>query len=136
MRVVEIMDLYGDGEKVGLVTFKDDETKLKMRLAKDFDEPVFPFFEKEILNLVDKKKKSLEGTEVIVNGKTTVMIKDGKKYIAKPEAGEKFDVEKGILVCLAKASGYKTSDILELIDRIQFQPKKVSDNKKKTNKKK
>lgn len=76
-----------------------------------------------------KKKKKLP--KVVVNDKTVVLIADdGKKYFSRPEKGEKFDLEKGVLVCLAKYAGFTTSDILEIVEKAQIQPKK-SKNKKK-----
>lgn len=72
---------------------------------------------------------------VVFEGKTTVLITDKGKYIATCEKGDKFDREKGLLVCLAKANGYSTSDILELLENANEKATKAEREKAKRRKK-
>ena len=79
------------------------------------------------LNIVDKSDRKIE--KVIFQDNTTILIDNfGDKYIAKPEKGEKFDEEKGLLVCLAKFNGISTTQILSLLDSAI---RKTSKNEKK-----
>lgn len=58
-------------------------------------------------------------TRVEFRGSATILYKDGKKFVAKCDKNEKFDKEKGLYVCLAKAAGYKFGDIQKLLDNAQ-----------------
>lgn len=62
--------------------------------------------------------------DVYVNNDTTVLKRNGKTYISRPEKGEKFDLEKGVMVCLLKSCGYSTSDILKLVNDAKIQKSK------------
>lgn len=53
--------------------------------------------------------------KVIFNGKATVLIKDGKKYVSKCKDGDAYDKEKGLLLCLAQANGISYKDLQEMI---------------------
>lgn len=59
--------------------------------------------------------------KLIFRGSATILIKDGKKYVAKCEAGDTYDREKGLLVALAKANGYKFQEIQEMIANAEIQ---------------
>ncbi|WP_438848103.1 hypothetical protein [Anaerocaecibacter muris] len=66
----------------------------------------------------------IRGMRVIFNNPTTILIVNGKKYIAKAH-NEEFDEEKGLLMCLAKASGYTHANLKALLKSAQRQvPKK------------
>lgn len=65
----------------------------------------------------------IRGMRVIFNKPTTILIVGDKKYIAKAH-DEEFDEEKGLLMCLAKASGYTHADIKKLIKSAQRQEKR------------
>mgnify|MGYP003291453905 CR=1 FL=1 len=67
------------------------------------------------LNTKGNAKGVLEKAKVIFQDKNTVLRVGNEVYVAKPEKGEKFDKEKGLLVCLIKALGVTTSDFLELM---------------------
>lgn len=70
--------------------------------------------------------------EIYVNDGVTVMKVGDKVYKATPEKGERLDVEKGVLVCIAKYCGFSTTDILKLVDKANIQkPKKTVKSKKK-----
>lgn len=70
--------------------------------------------------------------EIYVNDGVTVMKVGNNVYKATPEKGEYFDVEKGILVCIAKYCGFSTTDILELVEKVNIQKtKKTVKSKKK-----
>lgn len=70
--------------------------------------------------------------EIYVNNGVTVMKVGTKVYKATPEKGERLDVEKGVLVCIAKYCGFSTTDILKLVDKANIQkPKKTVKSKKK-----
>lgn len=63
--------------------------------------------------------KSTDNMRVEFSGSATILYKYGKKYVAKCDKDEKFDKEKGLYVCLAKAAGYKFDDIQKLLDNAQ-----------------
>lgn len=65
----------------------------------------------------------IEGMRVIFNDPTTILIANGKKYISKAH-DEAFDEEKGLLMCLAKASGYTHANLKTLLKGAQRQTKK------------
>ena len=105
----------------------------------------FPFTEDEIVDFSDWNpfttgcfplvpKKEKKEAQVYVNGDVTTLKVGDKVYHSRPEKGEKFDLEKGILVCIAKASGYSTSDVLKLRENAKQHRKVAKKNTK--NKKK
>lgn len=51
---------------------------------------------------------------VIFNPPATILIRNGKKYISKAH-DEEFDEEKGLLMCLAKASGITHLELKRMI---------------------
>lgn len=61
--------------------------------------------------------------KLIFRDNATILIKDGKKYVAKCEAGDTYDREKGLLVALAKANGYNFKEIQEMITNAEIQGK-------------
>lgn len=66
----------------------------------------------------------IRGMRVIFNKPTTILIVGDKKYISKAH-DEEFDEEKGLLMCLAKASGYTHANLKALLKSAQRQvPKK------------
>ena len=66
----------------------------------------------------------INGMRVIFNNPTTILLVGDKKYIAKAH-DEEFDEEKGLLMCLAKASGYTHANLKALLKDAQRQtPKK------------
>ena len=53
--------------------------------------------------------------KVYINGNTVVLkFKNGDSKVAKCHPKDKFDLEKGILLCLAQENGYTYKDIAEL----------------------
>lgn len=59
--------------------------------------------------------------KLIFRDNATILIKDGKRYVAKCEAGDTYDREKGLLVCLAKANGITFNDIQEMLNNAEVQ---------------
>lgn len=52
---------------------------------------------------------------IFENGYTIILDSEGNKFMSRPEKGEKFDEEKGLLVALAKYDGHTTTEIQELL---------------------
>lgn len=53
--------------------------------------------------------------KVYINGNTVIVkFKNGDSKVAKCHPKDKFDLEKGILLCLAQENGYTYKDIAEL----------------------
>lgn len=77
------------------------------------EENVF-YWSFEMVEPIDKDK-------LIFRDNATILIKDGKKYVAKCEAGDTYDREKGLLVALAKANGYNFNDIQEMLANAEIQ---------------
>lgn len=66
----------------------------------------------------------------------TAMLKVGDQiFLAKPESGERFDAEKGLLVCLLKAIGIRPSEYMEILNRAVFKKTKQEHNEIKCDKK-
>ena len=82
---------------------------------------------------ITKEGNKSRESQIFVNGDVTTLKVDGKVYHSRPERGEKFDLEKGILVCLAKSCGWSTTDILKLKENAKIHRKveKKANNKKK-----
>ena len=82
---------------------------------------------------ITKDENKSREPQIFVNGDVTTLKVDGKVYHSRPEKGEKFDLEKGILVCLAKSCGWSTTDILKLKENAKIHRKveKKANNKKK-----
>lgn len=81
---------------------------------------------------VSASKNLNDKAEIYINNGATVMKVGDKVYKATPEKGERFDVEKGVLVCIAKYCGFSTTDILKLVEKANIQkPKKTVKSKKK-----
>jgi hypothetical protein len=77
-----------------------------------------------------KKKHTAE--EIVYNGKVyqqgkrTVLKVGNDVFMSEPEKGEKFDAEKGLLICIVKAMGMKTTDFLYLAKTVKNVTKKKS----------
>ena len=80
------------------------------------------------LSSARRKNPKLDDTKVIYQDDVTVLKTNGKVYTAKPEKGEKFDKEKGLLICLVKALGLTTSDVLKLVDKAEVKKSKGKAN--------
>lgn len=75
----------------------------------------------------------LKAEKVIFNKNTTIFIDDdGEKYTSRPY-DEKFDEEKGLLMCIAKANGYTHNDIKRLLHNATRRTERVEETKKNTN---
>ena len=79
---------------------------------------------------IAKDENQSKKPQVYVNGDVTTLKVDGKVYHSRPEKGEKFDLEKGILVCLAKSCGWSTTEILKLKETAKVQRKCEKKKKK------
>ncbi len=58
---------------------------------------------------------------IIFRDNATILIKDGKRFVAKCCDGDTYDKEKGLLVCLAKAHGYTFNDLQEMLKGAEMQ---------------
>lgn len=56
------------------------------------------------------------GRVFVQDGDTVLRVGD-RVFKARPESGERYDAEKGLLVCLVKAMGLTTSDVIEMLDK-------------------
>lgn len=59
--------------------------------------------------------------KLIFRDNATILLKDGKRYVTKCQAGDTYDREKGLLLCLAKANGYTYNDICEMLNNAENQ---------------
>lgn len=64
---------------------------------------------------------SISPDRIIFRDNATILIKDGKRYVAKCCDGDTYDREKGLLVCLAKAHGYTFNDLQEMLKGAEMQ---------------
>lgn len=63
--------------------------------------------------------------KVYFQSKRTVLKIGEDVFMSTPEKGEKYDPEKGLLICLMKAMGMTTSDFLKLYERAKDVSKKT-----------
>ena len=68
-----------------------------------------------------KMVEPISEPKLIFRDNATILIKDGKKYVAKCEVGDTYDREKGLLVALAKANGYNFKEIQKMIANAEIQ---------------
>ena len=83
------------------------------------------FWSPKMFEPISKLKEKL-----IFRDDVTILIKDGKKYVTKCDKNDTYDREKGLLVVLAKANGYKYNDIQEMLKNAETQNKKVREVKR------
>lgn len=78
------------------------------------DRDLFDALYRGIYSLKPKEERRIDRV-IFENGVTVIVDNFGNRYISRPEKGEKYDEEKGLLVALAKYDGHTTSEIQELI---------------------
>lgn len=71
----------------------------------------------EMVEMIEKRGKG----KLIFRDNATILLKDGKRYVTKCQAGDTYDIEKGLLLCLAKANGYTYNDIYEMLNNAEYQ---------------
>ena len=65
--------------------------------------------------------------QVIFKGnKTTLKTENGKEIISKCSENDKFDKEKGVLMCIAKKAGYEYQDIKNLIENSETEQETIT----------
>lgn len=73
-------------------------------------------FDSKKMHYYEGVRSSKHIVNVIFENNHTIIVDNfGNRYISRPEKGEKFDEEKGLLVALAKYDGHSTTEILELL---------------------
>ena len=87
----------------------------------------------EEINKVKAKRSLVDNCEVYVNLSEGVpVLKHGNSvYKAKAEKLSEFDIEKGVMICLLKAVGIRTSDYLKVLEGVKFSSKykKIANSK-------
>jgi len=74
------------------------------------------YFDSKKMHHYEGVRSSKHIVNVIFENNHTIIVDNfGNRYISRPEKGEKFDEEKGLLVALAKYDGHSTTEILELL---------------------
>lgn len=101
-----------------------------------FDALAYSLSRQPIIIANHKAEHIKKHAKVIYQDDVTVLKTNGKVYTSKPEKGDKFDPEKGLLVCLVKALGLTTSDVLDLYGRAVTKKSKRKANIIKQDKKK
>lgn len=61
-------------------------------------------------------KQIVEHGKVFLQDKRTVLRIGDDVFMSTPEKGEKYDAEKGLLICIMKAMGMSTSDFLKVFE--------------------
>ena len=81
------------------------------------------------IDAVELELNALDGIEKIIRQGDTVVLVDasGKRYVARPEPNEKFDLEKGLMCVLLKYFGVSTTMVQELLAKVNV---KEGTNKK------
>lgn len=71
--------------------------------------------------------KKIEEEKIIFKGnKTTLKTENGKKIISKCSENDKFDKEKGVLMCIAKKAGYEYQDIKNLVENSKTEKETIT----------
>jgi hypothetical protein len=100
----------------------DSEAKKKLARSYFTEEALFPMFPDEVCN-----DSELEIVGIWQSGnRTALKLADGTTYRARPEAGDKFDPEKGVMMCLLKACGISSTDFLEVLKRVEVVKPEIS----------
>ena len=95
----------------------DEVAKHKLARAFFTEEHIFPFFADDIC---DSNEVVLDIANIWQSGdRTALKLANGETYRAKPEAGDKYDPEKGVMMCLLKACGISSSDFLEIMKMVE-----------------
>lgn len=79
--------------------------------------------DRQIIKCEDMKENKIIN-KLIFRDNATILIKDGERYVAKCCEGDTYDREKGLLVCLAKASGYTFDDLQRMLEDAEDQGNK------------
>jgi hypothetical protein len=110
---------------------KYDKIQMEEEEMNDFlDSFVYSLCFKDWLKVPEKTKKTqtrqLKKIEDVkemslfyIDNKTMLTVGENV-YTAEPEKGEKFDAEKGFLICFAKAMGFSTTDILRIMNTARY----------------
>jgi len=79
-----------------------------------------------------RRQLAIRNGKVFLQGDKTVLKVGDDVYVAKCEKGDKYDLEKGLMVCIMKAFGFGTKDFLHLFENAKGQPYKepVKNSKK------
>lgn len=80
-----------------------------------------------VADLLCRSGVPLENAKVIFNPPCTILIANGKKYIARTH-NEDFDEEKGLLMCIAKANGITHLQLKRMIKGAQRPQKKTTNH--------
>lgn len=75
----------------------------------------------------DEMIKCKVNEQVIFKGnKTTLKTENGKEIISKCSENDKFDKEKGVLMCIAKKAGYEYKDIKNLVENSKTEKETIT----------
>lgn len=95
----------------------DLEGKRKLARAFFTGEALFPMFPDEVC---DDNEKEITIVGIWQSGdRTTLKLSTGETYRARPETGDKYDPEKGVMMCLLKACGISSSDFLKVMSTVE-----------------
>ena len=89
----------------------EDVYEYAMKRIASFDMPIF-------VPTVRSVRPAVRMIDKVIFEKDHCIIVDtnGERFISRPEKGEKFDKEKGLLVALAKYCGFTTTKIHKLLE--------------------
>ena len=115
MRIERVKSVSGDLVEI-IASRVDAEAKRKLARAFFTEEAIFPMFPDEVCG----DEKEIEIVGIWQSGdRTTLKLSNGETYRARPEAGDKYDAEKGVMMCLLKACGISSSDFLNVMNIVE-----------------
>lgn len=105
-----------------VVVFDEVSKMTRDKIEKAFftDEKVFLLTEEDVKMFSNAKPINPKMIAVTQKGDTITLRSAGQKYTAKPEKGETFDAEKGVMICLLKMLGVSTTDILNVTEKLKI----------------
>ena len=73
-----------------------------------------PYLPKRVKKIKYSASQLVKHGRVYLQDKRTVLRVGDDVFMSTPEKGEKYDAEKGLLICIMKAMGMSTSDFLKI----------------------
>lgn len=74
----------------------------------------------------DKMIKCKAERVIFKGNKTTLKTENGKEIISKCRENDKFEKEKGVLMCIAKKAGYEYQDIKNLVENSKTEKETIT----------
>lgn len=116
MKIEKVRSLPGNEVEI-VASCVDAEAKRKLARAFFTEEPLFPMFAEEVCDCLTEELDIVGLWQS--KDRTALKLADGRVFRARPEAGDKYDPEKGVMMCLLKACGISSSDFIKIMESVE-----------------